>query len=376
MHGAQPHTVAMSLPIKTTVDDVRKVTSYFRSKPTGATVAEAKAVLGTTPVDGRKMRAYLAWEILSQDGDRYKLSDRGRRFAKSPGDEVEVLREIINGVAAYRSAIELAHHQSLTELLSDDLAANWHEHHQSAVETENATTIKNQVNAFFSLAHGAGLGTYRIGRNGALTRLELDRTAVQALVEAGPSAPPWQAEDSKDDAEPERSAAADAMQPESSGEVPDEPEGVSPVAPSSSVLEPELRVFITHGKNMVVVDQVKTTLEIASIKAEVAVEEESTAIPVPDKVFGAMRRCNAGIICVSAEEGADPETLVVNQNVLIEIGAAFVLYDKRVVLLWDKRVPVPSNLQGLYRCEYEGDELSWTTGMKLMKAIQGFKEAL
>jgi hypothetical protein len=60
--------------------------------------------------------------------------------------------------------------------------------------------------------------------------------------------------------------------------------------------------------------------------------------------------------------------------VLIEIGAAFVLYDRRVVLLWDKRLPVPTNLQGLYRCEFEGDELSWSAGMKLMKAIKGFKK--
>jgi hypothetical protein len=36
---------------------------------------------------------------------------------------------------------------------------------------------------------------------------------------------------------------------------------------------------------------------------------------------------------------------------------------------------VPSNVQGLYRCEFEGDELSWTAGMKMMKAIQGFKKA-
>lgn len=60
-----------------------------------------------------------------------------------------------------------------------------------------------------------------------------------------------------------------------------------------------------------------------------------------------------------------------NSNVLIEIGAAFVLYDRRVVLVRDRRQPVPSNLQGLYRCEYEGSELSWAAGMKLMKAIQG-----
>jgi hypothetical protein len=59
--------------------------------------------------------------------------------------------------------------------------------------------------------------------------------------------------------------------------------------------------------------------------------------------------------------------------VLIEIGAAFVLYDKRVVLLWDRRIQVPSNLQGLYRCEFEGNDLNWGAGMKLMKAIKGFR---
>jgi predicted nucleotide-binding protein len=68
-----------------------------------------------------------------------------------------------------------------------------------------------------------------------------------------------------------------------------------------------------------------------------------------------------------------PSNYVLNENVLIEIGAAFVLYERRVVLVWDKRLPVPSNLQGLYRCEFEGDEMSWSAGMKLMKAIQGFK---
>jgi len=43
----------------------------------------------------------------------------------------------------------------------------------------------------------------------------------------------------------------------------------------------------------------------------------------------------------------------------------------RFVLVWDKRLPVPSNVQGLYRCEYEGDEFTWSAGMKLMKAIRG-----
>jgi predicted nucleotide-binding protein len=116
-------------------------------------------------------------------------------------------------------------------------------------------------------------------------------------------------------------------------------------------------------------------LSLGAFESEVAEDEETAAIPVPEKVFSAMRRCQAGIIIVSADETnkSGSGKYAINENVLIEIGAAFVLYDRRVVLVWDKRLPVPSNLQGLYRCEFEGDEFSWSAGMKLMKAIKEFK---
>jgi len=133
------------------------------------------------------------------------------------------------------------------------------------------------------------------------------------------------------------------------------------------------RVFISHGKNKDIVDQIKTMFNIAEVDYEVAVESESTAIPVPEKIFEGMRNCNAAVICVTADQREEGAPAMINQNVLIEIGAAFVLYDKRVILLWDKRLPVPSNLQGLYRCEFQGSELSWSAGMKLMEAIKKFR---
>ncbi len=115
-------------------------------------------------------------------------------------------------------------------------------------------------------------------------------------------------------------------------------------------------------------------LGVAEIPYELAVSEETSAIPVPEKVFNSMRMCNSAVIIVSVdEEPKGDETPSINQNVLIEIGAAFVLYNKKVILLWDKRLPVPSNLQGLYRSEFEGDELSWKSGMKLMKALKDFQ---
>jgi hypothetical protein len=146
-------------------------------------------------------------------------------------------------------------------------------------------------------------------------------------------------------------------------------------APEQSSAGSVFKVFISHGKNLDVVEQVKDILGLYDIEYEVAIEEETAAIPVPQKVMQAMRRCSAGIMVVTTDEGSlVGDHYAVNNNVLIEIGAAFVLYDQRVVLLWDKRLKVPSNLQGLYRLEFEGNELSFTTGTKLAKAVKTLKK--
>ncbi len=46
----------------------------------------------------------------------------------------------------------------------------------------------------------------------------------------------------------------------------------------------EFKVFISHGKNMAIVEQVKDILSLYDIEYEIAVEEETAAIPVPAKV--------------------------------------------------------------------------------------------
>jgi hypothetical protein len=156
------------------------------------------------------------------------------------------------------------------------------------------------------------------------------------------------------------------------------PEGISrPIKeemPQPSKAE-EVRIFVAHSKNKRILEQIKTMLEFGKYQYEVAEETETTAIPVPQKIMEAMRRCKAGIINISADEDERLENgrYGVNENVLIEIGAAFVLYDQKVVLLVDKRVDLPSNLQGLYKCEYEGEELCWEAGLKLQKTITEFR---
>jgi len=126
------------------------------------------------------------------------------------------------------------------------------------------------------------------------------------------------------------------------------------VTPLPTVSRP--RVFISHSKNMKILNQVEQMLKFGEFEYDVAVERETTAIPIPDKIFGMMRGCTCAVINVSADEQEKKEdgTYSINQNVLIEIGAAFLLYNKRIILLVDKRVQLPSNLQGLAVSYYEG----------------------
>lgn len=364
----------MPLPILTTADDVRTLINYLKNKPTGATITEAKAAIGRTVLDGRKFTAYTLWNFISREGERIKLTQQGWEYARKPASEPEIFRRVIDSIPPYKSVLEWAHHQKMDSITNVDVAAHWHDHHKDALGTDSDVTIKDNAVCFFHVAEAAGLGKIIVGRRGQPTRLDLDREQLKQYIEAGPSTPPWTAKSDETIANTEI---------EESEEIPAQTKIQSLVAlervegRAAARQSVEVRCFISHGSNMDLVEQVQTMLDVAEIKSEVAVKEESSAIPVPEKVFSAMRKCTAGIIVVSVDESRKDKDgkYTINENVLIEIGAAFVLYDKRVVLLWDKRLKVPSNLQGLYRCEFEGNELSWTAGMKLMKAMRGFKDS-
>ena len=155
------------------------------------------------------------------------------------------------------------------------------------------------------------------------------------------------------------------------------PEPLAQITPDISAIP---RVFISHGKNSsVIVGQLKELLTYGQMDPIVSIEKEATAISVPDKVFDDMRSCNAGIIHVCPEISTDSESHTVNklnENVLIEIGAAMALYGKRIIILCQQGTQLPSNLQGLYRCEYVGDQLDYASTMKLLKTLQELRKLM
>jgi predicted nucleotide-binding protein len=137
------------------------------------------------------------------------------------------------------------------------------------------------------------------------------------------------------------------------------------------------RVFITHGKNKGLVEPIKKLLAFGELHPVVSVENPSVSQPVPDKVMGDMRSCSAAIIHVDAEQRLldqdANEQIVLNPNVLIEIGAAMALFGRRFILLVREGVKLPSNLQGLFEVRYSGDTLDGEATIQLLQAISDMK---
>jgi predicted nucleotide-binding protein len=134
------------------------------------------------------------------------------------------------------------------------------------------------------------------------------------------------------------------------------------------------RVFITHGKNKKVLEQIKRTVSSVGFEPVVSVQSETAAKPVPQKVMDDMRSCSAVVIHVGAEDDGKGNRLL-NPNVLIEIGAAMMHCPNRFVLVVEEGIEVPSNLQGLYQSRYSGDSLDWDAGMKIQEALRGLRGA-
>ncbi|OPY99381.1 hypothetical protein A5906_27115 [Bradyrhizobium sacchari] len=137
------------------------------------------------------------------------------------------------------------------------------------------------------------------------------------------------------------------------------------------------KVFVTHGKDKTFVDPIKRMLEYGELEPVVSVERTSVSKPVPDKVMDDMRISGAAIIHVDAErvlkDDDGNDHVVINPNVLIEIGAAMAFYGRRFVLLVRDGVKLPSNLQGLFEVRYKGDTLDANATMQLLEAMREMK---
>lgn len=347
----------MSLPIRTTLEDVTEICVYLATKPTGATIKEAKAVLDPKRLDTRKLNAFRFWQLIEDQEDRIKVTEEGRKYAKDESGRVKVLRNIIRKTPPYMAIVERAAHRHEDTLTATDVAAHWYEHFKSET-SDSERILKDQAVCFFQVANGASLGTMIVGRKGQLTRFSFTVEELSRFV-SGTTAPPISTIKKADESSAEE---------EEKGEEEDLVEERKLPALGQAI-------FVAHGKNKKPLEQLKKILNEFKIPFKVAIDEPHLGRPISSKVREIMKGCNCAILLFTGDEelkDKNGDTIWrPSENVVYELGATAYLYDNRIVIMKEESVNFPSNFRDIGYISFKKDQLE-AKATEVLKELIGF----
>jgi len=135
------------------------------------------------------------------------------------------------------------------------------------------------------------------------------------------------------------------------------------------------QIFVAHGKNKKPLEQLKGILDQFQVSSKVAVDEPHEGRPISQKVSDIMRECSSAIfIFTKDEETKDVEGNTVyrpSDNVVYELGAASILYGKKIVIFKEEGVTFGTDFKDLGYISFETDKLNAKT-MELMKELVRF----
>jgi predicted nucleotide-binding protein len=337
------------------------ISDQYGKKPTRPIdVAKALRVLPTTGRFRSLAGAALAYDLT--DGGPHSaqigLSDLGRRIVSpvEEGDDLAAKREALMRPRVVREFLEK---YDGSKWPSEAIGKN-------VLEDMGVPRDATQRTHDLILESAGSLGFLTVINGQSFVNLKPALTGGAAAK----AAPAVDADDDIDEegavsyAEPARSEAAEVA-------------AAAEPSPKEPAIVKNRRVYISHGSNKKIVEQLKELLSYGDFEPVVSVEKETTARPLSEKVLGEMRSCGAGIIHVGTEQTIidkdGNEHTLLNYNVLIEIGAAMALYGSNYILLVEEGTKLPSNAYGLYEARYKGDALDHDGTMKVLRSLKEIK---
>jgi CAP12/Pycsar effector protein, TIR domain len=348
------------LPTLATTGDAREVVKFLKKRPIGVTMVEAMNADQRRIFEPRKVSAYEFWGLVSRNGERLKLTPFGLELARRLEPEIRIYRAIIESTPPYRSALEWASQKNLEALMHGDVAHYWQLYHRQALGEYDERMIEAAVLSFFYVCQAAELGTVTIGKRGQRARLRVERDELVGYLKSGPTRFVVPAASGEKD---EMSTATVTR-------------GPAQTAASSGIEAAEgRRILISGAHGAKAIEQIKVILELVNCEAEIVQRAQQGMSPVDEILAASMRRSHAAIILVSDGDFVENQNgdYALGQDILVLIGAALVLYDRRVALVWDDRFTLPANLRGLDHCTFDGHELTWAAGVELMRFIKYFE---
>ena len=332
---------SMSLPGLATSGDIREAVQFLKRHADGITIVQAMDTFRKRVFDPRKVLAYEFWGIISRNGDRLKLTSLGWRLASLLAPEAEVYRAILNRTAAYRAALVWIYEENFELVTHMEIGSFWQEYYVEAVAGDSEEELEASAASFFQLCHAAELGLLTVGRKGQPTRVHIFREELETCLSDNSSI------------DSERDRAEVVKQPGRIGQV------NVPRTPAARMP----RVFISYGRTPNSLGPITEALELAGCEYELSKRNQAEAIDF-GATLDAMRRCEAGIIAI--EKVADDDAKVGED---LQLGAALMHFEHRLVFLFQQGVHLPSGLSDLPSYEFE-EELTWEEAVKVVKLVK------
>ena len=137
-----------------------------------------------------------------------------------------------------------------------------------------------------------------------------------------------------------------------------------------------VQVFVAHGRNPKPLEQLKKILNEWQVPFLVAMDEPNAGRPISEKVADLMKACNAGIFIFTGDEELKNErgetVFRPSQNVIYELGAASLIYGRKIVIFKESTVSFPSDFSDLGFIDFNHDALD-AKAMDLLRELIALK---
>jgi hypothetical protein len=329
----------VSLPVLATATDVREVIRFLKHHPEGITAVQAMDAFRKRIFDARKVSAYEFWKIVVRNGDRLKLTSLGWELAKCLTPEAELYRSVLSNIAPYHSGLQWIQEQELQLVTHLDIGEFWRKNHAQLLQGDSEEQLEAYAASFFHICHAAEVGTLTVGRKGQPTRLHIYPHELDGYLNG---------------AERIQNTAASISSTSNSG---------ADKIPTRKTSSRSARVFISHYQTPNLLKHVTNALELADMQYE-TIDRAALAGFSIDETLAPLKRCHAAVLLITDN--------AVDDLLLIQMGAALVHFERRLLLVTKKGLRLPVGLEGTSRCEIE-DEFTWDTGLELMRSLKRFK---
>lgn len=335
-----------SLPILATANDARELVRFLKKRPNGVTVVEAMNAEPRRIFDARKLAAYEFWGIIHRENDRLNLTDIGQELADALDPECGMYRHILHRVPAYRIAIKTIHDEGLDIATHLDVLRYWSELKTIAsVNQSNPQDLEAAVVCFFSLCHAAELGTSTVGKRGQPARLRVDMEQVLSFLSTG-------------------------MKQGSSIQAVRRNEPVRRmVSFSAGAIQ---TVLVSSSGPTESLDPLVSLLALAGFESSCVDFADFENGLLPSSELAEMQQCQAGVFVIGPNDCQErPDgSFSLRPEWITKISVAAALFDWRILLFWNGKLPPPDELTASGLLILSSEELDWAASLEMANQIK------